>query len=65
MINYTIVALQLSTLLTLFLLAALAFTIAGVSMVIWLFGKLVEGGEWLVGRYTDFRESVELWQTKS
>lgn len=64
MINYLTITLQLSTLLTLFLLAALAFTIAGVSTVIWLLGKLVEGGWWLVEQYTDFKEGTKVWQSK-
>lgn len=48
MIDYTIVALQLSTLLAVTLLALAAFTVIGVSILIWLLGKAVEGGEWLV-----------------
>lgn len=64
MINYLTITLQLSTLLTLFLLAALAFTITGVSTAIWLLGKLVEGGWWLVEQYTEFKESTKVWQSK-
>ncbi len=64
MINYLTITLQLSTLLTLFLLAALAFTIAGVSILIWLLGKAVEGAWWLQEQYIEFKESTKVWQSK-
>lgn len=65
MIDYTIVALQLSTLLAVTLLAIAAFTVIGVSILIWLLGKLVEACWWLVEQSTRIRVvKAEQWLGK-
>lgn len=65
MTDYAIITLQLVTILTTFVLAALAITITGLSLVLWLLGKLVDGCWWLVDRWQDFKESTKLWHDEN
>ena len=64
MITYATIALQLSTLFTLFVLTATAATITGVSIVIWLLSKLVEACWRVVEMYRSLQAEAKVWQSK-